>query len=60
MPTMSHLKCDQTGLTVTWVPQKFAIKGGETFDQNVYGFFLINDTYTCVDGTHICVDEKDG
>jgi hypothetical protein len=48
MPQIVDCEKDKE-ILVTWIPQDLT-KKGKKLDQNVYGFFLINEgTYTTVD-----------
>jgi hypothetical protein len=54
MPQMTQcrLKSEQdNGILVTWIPQDLVKKGKrlKSLDQNAYGFFLVNETYTTMD-----------
>lgn len=60
--TQCRLQCEQdNGILVTWIPQDLAKKGKrlKSLDQNVYGFFLVNDTYTSMDEKEVIENSQD-
>lgn len=60
--TQCQLKNEQdNGMLVTWIPQELAKKGKrlKSLDQNVYGFFLVNATYTSMDEKEVIENSQD-
>jgi len=49
------------GIMVTWIPQDLAKKGKrlKSLDQNVYGFFLVNNNYKSMDEKAVVENSQD-
>lgn len=66
MPQKIMTQCELTneqdkGVLVTWIPQDLAKKGKKlrAIDQNVYGFFLVTNTYTSMDEKDVIENSQD-